>query len=89
MQLLAQQSPSARNVRAVRRAFFNVETMRHLRLAAGDHILVRGNSGQDDSTHTASKEVVESPVSQTGSIDGLMDCDGALTKLFGISVGDE
>ncbi|KAI8362937.1 hypothetical protein B0O80DRAFT_2548 [Mortierella sp. GBAus27b] len=41
MQLLAQQSPSARNVRAVRRAFFSVETMRHLKLAAGDHILVR------------------------------------------------
>ncbi|KAF9326961.1 spermatogenesis associated protein 5 [Podila minutissima] len=34
MHLLAQQSPSARNVRAVRRAFLNVETMRHLRLAA-------------------------------------------------------
>ncbi|KAG0094251.1 spermatogenesis associated protein 5 [Podila epicladia] len=43
MHLLAQQSPSARNVRAVRRAFLNVETMRHLRLAAGDHVLVQGN----------------------------------------------
>ncbi|KAG0036591.1 spermatogenesis associated protein 5 [Podila clonocystis] len=43
MQLLAQQSPSARNVRAVRRAFLNVETMRHLRLAAGDHVLVKGS----------------------------------------------
>ncbi|KAG0052085.1 spermatogenesis associated protein 5 [Gryganskiella cystojenkinii] len=41
MQLLAQQSPSARNVRAVRRAFLNVETMRLLRLGAGDHILIR------------------------------------------------
>ncbi|KAG0346558.1 spermatogenesis associated protein 5, partial [Podila minutissima] len=43
MHLLAQQSPSARNVRAVRRAFLNVETMRHLRLAAGDHVLVKGS----------------------------------------------
>lgn len=76
MQLLAQQSPSARNVRAVRRAFFNVETMRHLRLAAGDHILVRNNSSQD-STHAASEEAVELPVSQTGPIDGFMDCSGA------------
>ncbi|GJJ68372.1 AAA family ATPase [Entomortierella parvispora] len=41
MQLLAQSSPSARNVRAVRRAFLNVETMRSLRLGAGDHILIR------------------------------------------------
>ncbi|KAG0376427.1 hypothetical protein BGX24_007775, partial [Mortierella sp. AD032] len=41
MQLLAQQSPSARNVRAVRRAFLNVETMRQLRLAAGDHVLIQ------------------------------------------------
>ncbi|KAF9355712.1 spermatogenesis associated protein 5 [Mortierella sp. NVP85] len=69
MQLLAQQSPSARNVRAVRRAFFNVETMRHLRLAAGDHILVRGNSGQNDSTHPASKEVVESPLSSVSRLN--------------------
>ncbi|KAF9114603.1 Spermatoproteinsis associated protein 5 [Mortierella sp. AM989] len=41
MKLLAQQSPSARSVRAVRRAFLNVETMRLLRLGAGDHILIR------------------------------------------------
>ncbi|KAF8931971.1 P-loop containing nucleoside triphosphate hydrolase protein [Dissophora ornata] len=44
MQLLAQQSPSARNVRAVRRAFLNVETMRHLRLGAGDHVLIRNKA---------------------------------------------
>ncbi|KAG0206354.1 spermatogenesis associated protein 5 [Mortierella sp. GBA30] len=49
MQLLAQQSPSARNVRAVRRAFLNVETMRLLRLGAGDHILIRNKL---DSDHT-------------------------------------
>lgn len=46
MQLLAQQSPSARNVRAVRRAFLNVETMRHLQLAAGDHVLVKGGDSR-------------------------------------------
>lgn len=51
MQLLAQQSPSARNVRAVRRAFLNVETMRHLRLAAGDHVLVKdGDSTAEGAT---------------------------------------
>ncbi|OAQ33838.1 AAA-domain-containing protein [Linnemannia elongata AG-77] len=45
MQLLAQQSPSARNVRAVRRAFLNVDTMRQLRLAAGDHVLIQAQEG--------------------------------------------
>ncbi|KAF8942484.1 Spermatoproteinsis associated protein 5 [Haplosporangium gracile] len=45
MQLLAQQSPSARNVRAVRRAFLNVDTMRQLRLAAGDHVLIQEQEG--------------------------------------------
>ncbi|KAF9149804.1 Spermatoproteinsis associated protein 5 [Linnemannia schmuckeri] len=45
MQLLAQQSPSARNVRAVRRAFLNVDTMRQLRLAAGDHVLIQTQEG--------------------------------------------
>ncbi|KAF9929344.1 spermatogenesis associated protein 5 [Linnemannia zychae] len=44
MQLLAQQSPSARNVRAVRRAFLNVDTMRQLRLAAGDHVLIQAQN---------------------------------------------
>ncbi|KAF9285421.1 spermatogenesis associated protein 5 [Mortierella alpina] len=46
MQLLAQQSPSARNVRAVRRAFLNVNTMRQLKLGAGDHILIRNKLDQ-------------------------------------------
>ncbi|KAF9544776.1 spermatogenesis associated protein 5 [Mortierella hygrophila] len=45
MYLLAQQSPSARNVRAVRRAFLNVDTMRQLRLAAGDHVLIQAQEG--------------------------------------------
>lgn len=45
MHLLAQQSPSARNVRAVRRAFLNVDTMRQLRLAAGDHVLIQAQEG--------------------------------------------
>ncbi|KAG0284370.1 spermatogenesis associated protein 5 [Linnemannia gamsii] len=49
MQLLAQQSPSARNVRAVRRAFLNVDTMRQLRLAAGDHVLIQTQEEKDKS----------------------------------------
>ncbi|KAI1307211.1 spermatogenesis associated protein 5 [Mortierella claussenii] len=44
MQLLAQQSPSARNVRAVRRAFLHVETMRQCKLGAGDHVLIRNKT---------------------------------------------
>ncbi|KAF9938792.1 spermatogenesis associated protein 5 [Modicella reniformis] len=53
MQLLAQQSPSAKNVRAVRRAFLNVETMRLLRLTAGDHILVRNHQTPAAPLHTS------------------------------------
>ncbi|KAG0229730.1 spermatogenesis associated protein 5 [Actinomortierella wolfii] len=53
MLLLAQQSPAARDIRAVRRALMNVETMRTIKLGAGDHILVksaRQDRAQDDAT---------------------------------------
>ncbi|KAG0226424.1 spermatogenesis associated protein 5 [Actinomortierella wolfii] len=53
MLLLAQQSPAARDIRAVRRALMNVETMRAIKLGAGDHILVksaRQDRAQDDAT---------------------------------------
>ncbi|KAG0342154.1 spermatogenesis associated protein 5 [Podila horticola] len=64
MQLLAQQSPSARNVRAVRRAFLNVETMRHLRLAAGDHVLVKGSGDSTDEGATSPVYIQLSSVSR-------------------------
>jgi hypothetical protein len=64
MQLLAQQSPSARNVRAVRRAFLNVDTMRQLRLAAGDHVLIQAQEGGDRSQEQQHEGAELSPVSQ-------------------------
>lgn len=67
MHLLAQQSPSARNVRAVRRAFLNVETMRHLRLAAGDHVLVKGSG---DSTAEGASSPVCPPLSYVDKKSG-------------------
>ncbi|KAG0301679.1 spermatogenesis associated protein 5 [Dissophora globulifera] len=64
MQLLAQQSPSARNVRAVRRAFLNVDTMRRLRLAAGDHVLIRNQTQQHSSHDPSPGSVALSSVSR-------------------------
>jgi len=62
MQLLAQSSPSARNVRAVRRAFLNVETMRSLRLGAGDHILIRAKRDSSAPDHDKDQDQGQTPV---------------------------
>ncbi|KAF9158337.1 Spermatoproteinsis associated protein 5 [Actinomortierella ambigua] len=64
MQLLAQQSPAARDIRAVRRALVNVETMRLLNLGAGDHILVK--SAKQD---RAQDHAVGSPLSSVARLN--------------------
>lgn len=81
MHLLAQQSPSARNVRAVRRAFLNVDTMRQLRLAAGDHVLIQAQEGVPQETQQGGElSPVSSAVGAIGRF-GVPSFD-ALVRVF-------
>ncbi|KAF9917293.1 hypothetical protein BX616_001419 [Lobosporangium transversale] len=85
MQLLAQQSPSARNVRAVRRAFLNVETMRSLRFATGDHILIRKKealSNTENNTEDSPGSVVIAWPSFTVSENRM--CKWSIVNIIGI-----